>query len=169
MRKPKIGEYIKVNGVPELVGKEVKVAACALGSVWVKPKYAREDIEVPIDLIEFIEPEKLGGHEKNELIKKWVDEKNIESQSLFNNEKRFLNLLIEKYPNLQFWRNFDPGFKVKSLIWWLAGGKMDIQKFYNYYCVDINVSTNNNLHLENQKIGEDIEIKTKPKNFLDLK
>lgn len=171
-RKARIGEIIKIRGIPELADKEVRVVAIALGQVWIKPKKnAREDIEVPLDMVEFIEAEKLETKEKYEIIDKLVKPELLEQdKGRYRIELAILNRLYEKFPNKEFWINFDPGFKIASMIWWQGRGRDDFRKFYNSYCLDMNAAKpQTKVILSTEKIGEDVQItKTKPKNLFDL-
>lgn len=171
-RQPRINEYIKVKGIPELADKEVKVVASALGSVWVKPyKRAREDIEVSLNQVEFIEPEKLETKEKYEIIEKLVKPELLEQdKTRYKIELAILNRLYEKFPNIDFWKSFDPGYQAKSIIWWQGGGKDDLRKAFNEFALDTNRGKpQNRVELTSEKIGEDVQINnTKPKNLFDL-
>ena len=161
-RKPKVGETVKIKGIPDLAGKEVKVTACALGYAWIKPyKGAREDIEVPLDLIEFVQPQEFTGKEKRELIKKWVKEESFADVKIMGRETGIFNSLFEKYPNLEFWREFEPGFQVASLNWWAGSGKDDLRAAFNSFSLDLSSSKSNNVQTQTEKIGEDVQIKKK--------
>jgi hypothetical protein len=162
MRKPKINEFIRVKGIPDLIGKEVRVTAVALGYVWIKSyKGAREDIEVPLDLVEFINPETFSLKEKKELIKKWVKPENLRNYKDIVRELGFFSKIFERYPNLEFWKQFEPGFLVASLSWWLNGGKDDIRAAFNTFSLDLSPSNLNNAHIQNEKIGEDVQVRKK--------
>jgi hypothetical protein len=162
MRKPKVGEIVKVKGIPDLADKEVKVTAVALGYAWIKPyKRAREDIEVPLDLIEYIAPEEFTALEKRALIKKWVKESSLLDFKAVNKEVGVFNVLFEKYPNTEFWKQFELGFQVISLSWWVGGGKDDLRAAFNTFSLDLSSSKSNNVQTQTEKIGEDIQIKKK--------
>ena len=153
-RQPKIGEKVWVKKISS--DKPCTVKSINWIYVNVRPLHAHKDIEVMISDIEFISPEVLTGKEKCEIVNRLVDPNTFkENMSNFYRELSTLNNLIKKYPNLDFWREFTPNFKVKSLIWWFGGGAIQMNDFYNFYSLDFKVKKDT---IGTVKLGEDIKI-----------
>ena len=118
-RTPKIGEKVFIRNIAQYAppnGTECKVTRAALGLVWVKPKHWRgEDLEIDEDDIVYIEPESLSVEERRILVERFVKPEMIEDPINLRNEIGFLKKLVKLYPNLTFWRNYKPGYQMKSL------------------------------------------------------
>lgn len=173
MRIPKINEKIFIKNIPEYKGpdgKAVKVIQYSLGFAYVKPPYWKgELIEVPLEEIDFITPDSLSGEEKKKIINEHVKLEYITDFTVYHREMGILNKIIEKYPDLSFWREyFVPDFQVKSLIFYLASGKDFLKKRYNEFTIDLTTPKTNNTTLNTEKIGEDVVINSKPKNLIDF-
>ena len=162
-RKPKIGEKVWVRKICK--NKPCTIKEIKWIYIYVRPFHAKENVEVTIDDIEYIQPEMLTGEEKytivNKLVKSEMFKENI---SNFNMEIATLNFLIKKYPNLEFWRQFDPGFQVKSLKWWIGSGMMQMNNFYNLFELDFEQKKTT---IGDKKLGEDIKIE-KQQTFKEL-
>lgn len=172
MRKPRIKEKVWIKNIPQYAppdGKLCTVTNAALGLVWVKPKYHRgPDLEVDLDDIVYAEPETLSAEERAELVKRFVKVELLREMNNYHIELGLMKTLLKKYPNCNFWRNFRPGFQLKSLRWWLGNGKNDLRYIYNEKSLDINSSKRQTVNIGAEKIGEDIAINQKPKAFTDL-
>lgn len=177
MRTPKIGEKIKLNKDtlnPDKIYKIVELIYNLLSEkeilyVIIKEfnKKGSPKIKVSIDDITYIEAETLSGEEKHKLLDKFVKADFLPDFTTRHKELGVLNRLIKAYPNLDFWRNFNPNFQVKSLLWWFGGGKKDLIVAYNYFTLNL-TTPQKVVSLQSEKIGEDVQINKKPKTFLDL-
>ena len=158
-RKPKAGDkvYVKSSILPQFAGKPLTVKEVKFMYVEVLPKYARQTVEIMDDDIEsYLEPEKLTNDERFQIIDRVVFKEMLDVEGARFHEIIFLNKLVIKYNNLDFWRSFDPGFQAKSLSWFLGGGKPQIYQFYNAFTLDFDKKVS---VIGNVKLGEDIEIK----------
>jgi hypothetical protein len=170
MRKPKINEKVYIKTIPQAMrgkGKPATVKAVVLDSVTVK-LFHSETVDVHISDIDYIKAEKFSGKESEEIIIRLVKAETLCEPNQLILQRKFLNILIEKYPSLQFWKNFSPKYQVRSLIWWLAGGKMEMMKEYNKYTLDFPDPINHNELLLEESIGENYKIKPKKIKVFDL-
>lgn len=169
MRTPKIGEKIKIlNDSSE---KIYKISELSIdGSYIVAKEFWKkkaQNTNILLENIIYLEPESLSGIEKNQLLDKFVKADFLPDFVTRHRELGVLNRLIKAYPNLDFWRNFNPNFQVKSLLWWFGGGKKDLIVAYNYFTLNL-TTPQKSVNLQSEKIGEDVQINKKPKTFLDL-
>ena len=153
-RQPKIGEKVWVKKVSS--EKVCTVKSINWIYVTVRPLCARQDVEVTIDDIEYIAEEILDGKEKSEIIKRLVkNETLIGDKTNYYREVATLNNLIKKYPDLDFWREFDPGFQAKSLMWYFGGGKLKINDSFNNFNLDFSPKKST---IGEVKLGEDVKV-----------
>lgn len=161
-RKPKVGEKVFQDGV------EYKVVEEFLGFYYGKKKYARENTLLDPAKTKFLTEEKLSRDEIFQLLKGYVQEEFLKDN--FVKEIGVFGRLRQKYPDLTFWREyFRPDFKVKSLLWFLGGGSKDIELQYKKWTYNPDLTNQEKtVNIGTEKVGEDIEVKKKPKNLLDL-
>ena len=173
MRIPKVGEKISCNCLPQFAGVELTIKSVMLGTVFARVKRGREDVPLEEDQFTYLEPETLTGAEKKEIIIRLVKESYISDILAFRKEQGMLNKLIIKYNNCEFWKDFDPGFQVRSLVFFLGqnGSPQIEQKFKQFTLDKLSSKSDNkgsNSTLRAEKIGEDVNIENKPKNLLDI-
>jgi len=176
-RKPVIGERVQVIGLEGYEPQNMKGAYCKvdgifLDTVYLKPFRKKNKIEVDLNQIVYLEPPKpdtLSQEERVSILKRIVKAEYFTSQSI-GMEIAFLNRLVKDNPNLGFWRNgFNPDYQVKSMIWWISGGKDQLHTMYQLFTTDINKPKENLIqNLQKEKIGEDIVLTKKPKSLIDL-
>lgn len=167
MRKPKVGEKVMVKDDPS--GSIYKIMGfTALGYIWIKKTKLRNQpqIEVLEENIVFLDKETIDGRDKFAIIERWTDPNYINDGNRLT-QLVALNGLIEKYPNVDFWKEFHPTFKVKNLFWYRGAGADKLQIFYHSFSKDLTEITTS-VNLELTKVGEDFEIKTSPKSVMDL-
>lgn len=175
MREPKIGEKIFVKTIPQYTKadnhKPCKVTRYALGYVWYKPnRWRGEDLECPLEDIEFAEPEKLELAEKKEIINRLVLKEFLPDYKAMIRELGVLSQLTDRYRNLDFWRNLEWEVQLKTLAFFIGAGEKELRIAYNKYVfsLDENTTKQENIEIGTEKIGIDLEIVKKPKNLLDL-
>lgn len=151
-RKPRYNELVHAN-IPELAGKLVRIKKINWIFYVVKEKPASKEYEVTIDDITFAVPEELTDHEKVNLINLHVLKCYTLDYRSKIRELGILKKLTKKYSNLDFWRSFEPGFKMKSLIWWLGGGAEEISKQYASFNLDFALKIPT---IGKEKLGEDV-------------
>ena len=192
MRLPKIKDKVFIKTVPEFqrgnpANKYCIVDGSLLSTVFVRPKNSRNKaFDVHIDDIEFVESEiekprgdkRLTKEEQETIITRLVNPEMLAIAGILNREKAHLRKLAKEYNDPNFWINFAPEFQVKSLIWWLRGGTMQMKKFWTEKesqeriekYVDIQSEKINNIvtvQVEDEKVGEDYVFVKKPKNLID--
>ncbi len=87
-------------------------------------------------------------------------------------ELKIFKSFVVKTPYLdeKFWLDFNPGFQVKSILWWFNGGKEDLEKAWRFYCLLNKTSKNNN---DENKVDNNIDLnnvvvpKAKPASLLE--
>ncbi len=170
MRKPCIGDKIKVFGIPQFQNVELTIKSIFLGTIFARPKFGREDIEIQDGNFEYLEPIKLTGVEKTQLVKRLVKSEYLPHIKAVQNEIAVFNRLFSKYPDDEFWKTFDPGFQTKSLLWWAGSGADDLRKHFNEYSLSKKDLTKEAqpITLREDKIGEDVEVNIKPKKLTDI-
>jgi hypothetical protein len=160
MRKPRVGDKIKVKKttLPQYDGIVCTIKKVNWIYVTILPKYGRQEIEITDDDIESYEnKEAFSGDEKKEIVKKLVlDESLLDVKNVYR-ELAILNKLIDKYPDLDFWRGFAPGYQARSIAWWLGGGSEELRTEYMKLSLDFSVKESKTGEV---KLGEDI-VKTK--------
>lgn len=67
-----------------------------------------------------------------------------------------LGKLMKKYPGEDFWRSFNPGYRVHSLRWFVGDGLKDIRKFHSLFNLDF--QSKEKTILSNQSFGEDYKV-----------
>ena len=164
MRTPKIGEKVNIKS-DSLIYKIFDVSPDLLSVKIIEYRKKKSEIKTILsqDLI-YIDPEQLSGKEKNQLVDKFVKADFLPDFATRYKELSVLNRLLKLYPNLDFWRNFNPNFQVKSLLWWFGGGKKDLIVAYNYFTLNL-TTPQKSVNLQSEKIGEDVQINKKPKTF----
>ena len=171
-RKPRIGEKVYIKNIAQYAppnGKPCKVTRSGLGLVWVKPlRWRGEDLEIDEDDIIFIEPEQFSAQERKNLVSRFVKEETLVDPLKFRMELSHIKRLIRLYPDLNFWRSYNPGYQMKSLLWWFGKGKDQFKIDYMSKTLDTVNSKPQNDTLSNEKIGEDVVVNKKPKSVLDL-
>lgn len=161
-RQPKINEKVWVKSICQDKPCTVK----EINWIYVKVKpFRKEAEEVLIDEIEFIEPETFSGEEKKSIILRLVKQEILKESSNYYREVATLNNLIKKYPNLNFWRQFNAGFQVRSLMWFLGKGASQMNNFYNQFELDF--KTKKIIIPQQEKIGKDESLKNK-QTVMDL-
>ncbi len=172
MRHPQVGDRIFAKGIPQFVGVELVIKSVMLGTVFARQKGRgrREDIELQDGDFDYCEPTKLTNTEKSEIIKRLVKPDYLPDVPSFRREQGVLNRLFDRYPDNEFWKSFDPGFMVKSNTWWMGGGADDLRKYFNEYSLSRRGLTKEAqpITLREDKIGEDVEVKLKPKKLTDI-
>ena len=68
-------------------------------------------------------------------------------------EMSVLNRLLKKYPDLDFWRTFSPGYRVNSLRWFMGEGEKSIRKYYGLFNLDFEPKEKK--IVGDKKVGED--------------
>lgn len=175
MRQIKLNErvLVKTSSIPELKGKIVTVKQIKWIELTVRifPR-GRIDYYLLDSDIEFLEPEKLLISEKKRIVKSFFDPnfiksfKGIEYHQFINREIGILNELVEKYPDLSFWRNYIPDFSVKSICWYFSpDGEALLKKHYSTFVSKVEFVKKES-NIGEQKLGEDIKIQ-KPKSVFD--
>lgn len=171
-RRPKKNDRVYIGGIPEYFQVEMKVKSTLLESVFVRPKGGREDIEVSESDLFYLDLEELESGEKIELIKKLVKEEFLTDIILLRREQGVLNRLLKKYPDVDFWRGLEIGFQMRSLLFWIGkNGSPQIEQMYREFTLDKNTAKGNNKSVTNittEKVGEDIVVRAKPRNLLDI-
>ena len=167
MRIPKIGEKVNIKS-DSLIYKIFDVSQDLLVVKVVEYRKKKSEIKTILaqDLI-YIDPEQLSGKEKNQLVDKFVKPDFLPDFATRYKELSVLNRLLKLYPNLDFWRNFNPNFQVKSLLWWMGGGKKDLILAYNSFTLNL-TTTQKPVSLQAEKIGEDVKVQKKISTFSDL-
>ena len=84
-----------------------------------------------------------------------------------------LKKLFSKYPVVEFWRQLEFGFQMRSLLFlWGKNGAPQLEQKYKQFTLDkLSSKSDNkgsNSTLRAEKIGEDVKIENKPKNLLDI-
>ncbi len=164
MRQLKPKDKIKINGC------DYTVTSIVLDTIFARKKFARADESFDSDVkFEYAEIEKLTGKEKYDILERLVKPESLDEMSKKNFQLSILNKHIKKYPNLDFWRQFDPGFKTFNLLWFYNdGAKMLNFKYQEFtFGVDSKGSKPQSV-LSEAKIGEDVLVKQKPKNLMEL-
>ncbi len=172
MRTPKAGDRIFAKGIPQFVGIELVIKSVMLGTVFARQKGRgrREDIELQDGDFDYADPIELTSEEKREIVKRSVKSDFLPDILAFRKELGILNILFSKYPCNEFWKNFDCGFQLRSLSWWCGGGADDLRKHFNEYSLSKRGLTSEAqpITLREDKIGEDVEVKLKPKKLTDI-
>jgi hypothetical protein len=83
-------------------------------------------------------------------------------------EKRMFAELFEKYPDLDFWRGFNPHFEINSLTYFFGpAGKRYIKKAFLIFSFE-GIERPVKPVLQSEKVGEDRVVKTKPRTVRDF-
>ena len=76
-------------------------------------------------------------------------------------ELKMINTLCKKYP-LDFLSTVRLHFQLESLIWFIGKGKQQLEDFYKVFLLkDELILEKEEIKLEQEKVGEDRQIKTK--------
>ena len=170
-RIPKINDIVRVNAVEISPAKDCKILSIVLDSIFVRPKFSRQDFEIKEDqIVSWVNEEILTGKEKETIIRRLVKEEFLKSEDFhqLHNQLHILKRLIVEYPNLDFWRNFSPPTRVVSLAQYMGANKDALRFQYNQATLDLGAKEQVKEVLSEEKIGEDIIVKKRPKNMLDL-
>lgn len=155
MRKPRLGEMVLVKA-GDLAGEKVKVSRANSFSIWTKQD--DREIELDIDDIELVERDKIDRREKSRLLHLYVEPLSLRLAEDRNREIGIFSRLLSKYPDVDFWRQFKPSFKVKSMAWWLGDGKADIEQQYNRLNLDFDPKP---IIVGTKKLGESMNLPKK--------
>jgi hypothetical protein len=172
MREPKKDEIVRLKANQS----EWKVIDYCLGLVILREnkKHSRKKIEVDLSQIEYTTEEKpkkksepavrLTRLQRGEILKSLVTEESIKEN--FQREIVGVSKLINKFPHVEFLlEGFKPAIKANSVFYWL--NRPEVEQLYKNWSIDLTRKTEE-IVLEKEKIGTDIEIKRKPKNLLEL-
>lgn len=164
MRQLKSKDKIKINGC------DYTVTSIVLDTIFARRKSARQDESFDLDIkFEYIDEEKLTGKEKYEILDRLVKPEILLDMAKKNFQLSVLNKHIKKHPNLDFWRQFDPGFKTFNLLWYYGDGAQMLNFKYQEFTFDLDSKASKpDNKLSESKIGEDITVKQKPRNLVEL-
>lgn len=83
------------------------------------------------------------------------------------NDLMVLYRLFKKFPNRQFWLNYDLGFQLNSTFWFLSKeGNEKLKTDYSIFT--LHIDSRKPVEISDSKFGEDYKIKPKPKSIMDL-
>lgn len=147
-RQPRVGEQVFVND-PE--NGSIRVRITEIGPFTFSCRAVKEDgafvkrgdkpVVLTIDsILEYLEPEELTGKEKREIVESLLKEEVVKSadRKFANFQLGVFNKILEKYPSCSFWRFWDPGFKVRNLVWYLGeDGEKMLEEQYRLFAFDI--------------------------------
>ena len=172
MRQPKIGEKIKINGV------EHRITSECMGLYYARPKFARQDIEIDLDNIEYLSepkvkkvkkikekpPVKITREERGMILRNLVEPDSLRDN--FQREIMILARLVRKFPHKEFLlEGFRPEIKASSLLYWID--RPEVEKLYKIFAISL-TQPQKEIKLEDEKVGEDIQIERRPRNLLEL-
>lgn len=169
-RNPKINERVYVLGLKGFGPgeKTCKVHGFFLDTVYVRLEPRKPLVEVDLKDVVYVEKDKLTTTEKTYILWKHLTPE-MYSRLDAKVEYSLLGRLVKKYPDLSFWRDFNPPYQVKSLLYWLGNGRQEFKQFYNEFTQDISTPTQNiTKNITSEKIGEDSSLTFKPKNLKQL-
>jgi hypothetical protein len=172
-REPKKGEIVRLKADQS----EWKVVDYCLGLVSLREnvKHSRKKTEVDLSQIEYTEEEKkkqkappppikLNRQERMEILKRLVEESSIRDN--FLREVMVLSRLIRRFPHVDFWKEgFKPALKVNSLLYW--ENRPEVEKLYKDWAICLTKPVEE-IKLEQNKVVEDLPIRKKARNLLDL-
>lgn len=143
-----------------VVNKPCKVESYCLGVVFVRPYRGRELLEVTPEDLDYIFDEVLTSQEKQKLITDYVKPEFIKDFKDRMREVGTINKLEKMYPSIQFWRNFNIDFKIRSFMFFLGSGREQIAMMYKKFTVDNGLAKEQTcIKLADAKLGEDIKTK----------
>lgn len=110
----------------------------------------------------------MSGEEKYKILESWVDSNYLPDNKIKFFQLSVLNRLVKQYPDLSFWKNYIPEFKVKNLLWYFGDGEKILKIAYNGWKIDL-TSRTKSLMLGTEKVGEDYVLKgKKQKSIIDI-
>jgi hypothetical protein len=161
-RYPKIGEKVKQDGI------EYKITAECMGIYYGKVKYSREDVELDLSKIEYLEGEKLSKKDLFIILEKLIKEETLKREKI--EQLKLFGRLRKKYPDISFWRDyFEPKYKVAGLLWYFGNGASELELEYKKFTLDLSLTGKpEKVIIGDVKVGNDLKIEKKPKNLLEL-
>lgn len=159
--KPGLKVVLKTPSNPELNEKTATIKQVGLFGVTVSIGRGRgvKLYDVAEEEIVVTTPDSLSGEEKRAIIRALVKpERELTLQDYVVELAQF-NRLLKRFPSLDFWRSFNPGFKVFSVIWFLGGGKAELMSAYNAFTLEFKPKA---VKTDGVKIGDDIAVVKKP-------
>lgn len=169
MRKPRLSEKVQLLKRGDGLYKVTKIVD-SLDGVFVKETHKRGAKEefVSLEDIVYLEDEKMSGEEKYKILESWVDSNYLPDNKIKFFQLSVLNRLVKQYPDLSFWKNYIPEFKVKNLLWYFGDGEKILKIAYNGWKIDL-TSRTKSLMLGTEKVGEDYVLKgKKQKSIIDI-
>lgn len=103
--------------------------------------------------------DKIGPKERHQMVRRFVKPEKLRLAKERREQNTFLAMLLKRYPDVAFWRAFDPCFQVRSLLWWRGGGKADLERAYNAFRLDFEPKPS---IVGDKKLGNDVIVNRKP-------
>lgn len=103
------------------------------------------------------------------LVRRQVIERLLKEPSKWEKEIKVMRELYYQYPDIEFWKGFNLGFKLNSFYWFKSDkGKQQLELSYKEFKKVVVIPDKIEYIIDNVKHGEDAVIEKKPKTLSEL-